>query len=142
MTRLHKLWLIPAAERRLLVKAALWLGAVRLGLRLLPFRTQRRILAHLERVFPCGSPSQAAVPEKIAWAVETAGRHVPKATCLTQAIAGKLLLTGAGYRSHLHLGVAKDKDGHFLAHAWLKSGGKVLIGGAELCAYSVLPVSW
>ena len=39
------------------------------------------------------------------------------------------LLGREGYASDLHIGVAKAEDGAFEAHAWLSSGGRVVIGG-------------
>jgi hypothetical protein len=45
--RLRKFVRLPAAERRLLVKAALLLAATRAGVWLLPFRTVRRVVARV-----------------------------------------------------------------------------------------------
>jgi hypothetical protein len=70
-------------------------------------------------------------PERIAWAVEKVARIVPRTTCLTQALAVQALLSRIGYASQLSIGVAKDKKGQLVAHAWVKSQGKVVIGGSE-----------
>lgn len=122
-------------ERRLLVKAFLLVAAVRLGLWLLPFSTQRRILSRLDQVHP--RPSRVAVsPDRIAWAVVVASRYVPRATCLTQALATQLLLKKAGVLALLRIGVAKDAKGVFQAHAWVENRGKVLIGGCDLANYT------
>ena len=70
---------------------------------------------------------------------EVAGRHLPGAgTCLTQALAAEVLLRRQGYPSLLHIGVLRGEEGQLEAHAWLKSGDKVVIGGGELERYTPL----
>src|SRR6267142_1308347 len=51
MRRLRRFLALPAADRRLLVEAALFLWAIRLGLRMLPFRTLWRLLDGAPRAF-------------------------------------------------------------------------------------------
>jgi hypothetical protein len=130
---------LPAAERRLLVKAALLLVAIRLGLGLLPFQTLRHLLAQVAEVPTGFRETNRSSTEGIAWAVEVAGRHLPGAgTCLTQALAAHVLLRRQGYPTLLHIGVLKGEEGRLEAHAWLKSGDKVVIGGGELERFTVL----
>ena len=38
----------------------------------------------------------------------------------------------------LHIGAVKDEEGKFLAHAWVESEGRVVIGGHELERYTRL----
>ena len=58
--------------------------------------------------------------------------------CLTQALAGQVLLERYGYPALVHVGVTKKaKNGTFQAHAWLESDGKVVIGESEV-AYVLL----
>jgi Transglutaminase-like superfamily len=65
---------------------------------------------------------------------------VPRATCLTKALAGQVLLTHYGHSTVVHVGVTKEKGaGTFQAHAWLESDGKVLIGASEV-AYVALAI--
>jgi hypothetical protein len=66
---------------------------------------------------------------------------VPGASCLTQALAAQYLLARSGHRSQLRVGVAQDPSGRLLAHAWLVSDGRVVIGGSsrKLARYSLLP---
>jgi len=65
---------------------------------------------------------------KVAWAVRSASRYVPYATCLTQALATYLMLGKRGQPVILYLGVFKSSTGSFKAHAWVESEGKVLVG--------------
>jgi Transglutaminase-like superfamily len=139
MKRLHRFIRLPATQRWLLIRAALLLWSTKLGLWLLPFQTLRRLLAKF-------APRPARVPgtdrlsrERVVWAVETAARHMPLAnTCLTQALAAQVLLAQRGYPALLRIGVVKGENDNLQAHAWLESGGEVVIGGYELERYKHL----
>jgi hypothetical protein len=61
--------------------------------------------------------------------VTRAARRVPRATCLTQAIAAAILLGRRGVPASIRFGVARDGGGKFIAHAWVESGGRIVLGG-------------
>jgi hypothetical protein len=61
--------------------------------------------------------------ERVVWAVEVAGNYVPRAACLTKALAAQTMLRLGGIPTSLRIGVAKG-TGSFEAHAWLESGGR------------------
>ena len=140
MKKLHKFLRLPSADRRLLVKSILLLGAVRLGLRLLPFQTSRRLLA---RMVPPTSELQKvdqAPIDQVIWAVTVASRFVPAATCLAQAMATEVLLSHCGHPASLRIGVARSEEGQFQAHAWVECQGRTVIGGSEdHTRYTLLP---
>jgi len=55
--------------------------------------------------------------EQLAWDVGVVSRYVPRATCLTQALAGQVLLERYGYPVLVHVGVTKEEGkGTFQAH--------------------------
>lgn len=142
MRRLRKFIRLPAAERRLLMKAILLLCAVKVGLELLPFRTLRRLLAKLV-VLPVGlrHVEDPCSIERVVWAVVLAGRLMPRAnTCLTQALTAQVLLLRRGYPALVHIGTLKAEGGELKAHAWVESGDEVVIGGHELEQYTQLAV--
>ncbi len=60
-----------------------------------------------------------------------ASRYVPAATCLTQSLATKVLLSRQGHQASVRIGVARSEAGQFQAHAWVESNGRVVIGGPE-----------
>lgn len=68
-----------------------------------------------------------------AHAIGRAARFVPRASCLTQALALQSVLSSCGEVSSLVLGVDKStKPGakiNFEAHAWIEWQGRVIIGG-------------
>lgn len=137
MNRPRKFLRLPAAERRLLLEAALLLAMIKLGLKLLPFQTLKRLVDK----FSGSSPGPPADPrssvEMVVWAMEAAGRYV-SGTCLTRALAAQVLLAQRGHPVLLHIGVAREEGEKFLAHAWLESAGRVVIGGNELERYTPL----
>jgi hypothetical protein len=78
------------------------------------------------------------VVEDVAWAIRRVSRFVPRATCLTQAVAGRLMLARRGHTSRVNIGVARAAGGGLRAHAWLESDGVVVIGGDGLDDYTPL----
>jgi hypothetical protein len=103
---------------------------------LLPFRILHRAAVSLAAR---GSGESRHSIERITWAVTTAARRVPRATCLTQALAGTLLLSGNGHPAMLRLGVAKRVEGGLRAHAWIDSGGETILGDPRSDALVSLP---
>jgi hypothetical protein len=140
MKRMRKFLSLSKADQVLLLKSALVLGAITLGLRVLSFLTVQRVLAGTtkpaDRLHHAHRPS----PERIAWAVRVASRGLPAATCLSQALAVRALLLRQGYPAQLRIGVAKGETGQLDAHAWVESEGRIVIGGAQdLSRYTPLP---
>ena len=126
----------------LLLQATILLSAIRLGLSALPFARLRNMLARLAAT---GNRAEdqpgCAAEERTIWAVETASRQFPAiGTCLTQALAAHVLLARKGHPSNLRIGVSRNLDGKFIAHAWLEKEGTVLIGGALHKDYAPMPV--
>jgi hypothetical protein len=136
MRRLRSLARLPAEERWLLVRAAVLLGAVRGGLSVLGWPRVRRLAARAARPVP-GVPDVPAA--RLQRAVERAGRHVPGATCLVQAIALQVLLGRRGRPAALRLGVAHGDGRRLEAHAWLEVDGRALVGAAGRERYTPLP---
>ncbi|MDQ3605460.1 MAG: lasso peptide biosynthesis B2 protein [Gemmatimonadota bacterium] len=137
MGRLHSFLRLPSAERRLLLRAAAVVVAVRISLWLFPFQRLRLFVEGQKR--PLSGMPMTPSPQRIAWAVSVVSRYVPRASCLTQALAAQWLLGAVGQSGLLRIGVAKRGDGTFRAHAWLESSGGVLIGGGGLDDFSVFP---
>ena len=127
LSRLRKFADLGKADRTLLLRALLVVAAVRVGLWFFPFRFIREF-AHRasERSAAWRSASSRSIHRLIS-AVETAARPIPAATCLTQALAAQILLSRAGHRSTLRIGVLTT-GGRFKAHAWLEHNGRIVIG--------------
>jgi Transglutaminase-like superfamily len=124
---------LPVADKWLLVKTALLLEAIKLTMRLLPFRVLRSLAARAAGVVSTSKLQRAnyVSVDRVAWAVEVASRHTPGVkSCLNQALAAQVLLGRHGHPALVHIGVARGERGRFQAHAWVESGGKVVIGGS------------
>jgi len=132
---LRKFVRLPAHDRALLVRTTVTLGAARLATWLLPFALSRRLLARAQ-----GTPSNIT-GDRIRWAMSHAQRVVPRATCLPQAIAAEALLTSSGLPAQLQIGVTKTASGGLLAHAWVESDGRIVVGDLPggLGVYTRLP---
>jgi len=140
MTRLGKFLRLAHAERVLLVEAALLLGAIGLGLRLLPFGRLRDLLDRLSRPRQGLRPRARLPAARIAWAVERTSRVVPGArSCLVQALAAQVLLARRGCHSSVRIGVAHPSGESLHAHAWVESGGRGVLGTPHPGRYTPLP---
>lgn len=131
MKRLRRFLRLPVTQKRLLLEAVVLLEAIKLGMLVLPFATVRRLLTLAER--PTVGGREAAHPAfVVARAVEVSSHHAPGLkTCLAQALAVRVMLVRRGHRAVLRIGVAKVTEGELEAHAWVESGGRIVIGGSE-----------
>jgi hypothetical protein len=131
--RLRRFSELSRDERVLLLRALFVVTATRITLWTCPLPVARRIAA-----ITAGGRATHDV-EQLAWAVTVAGRYIPRATCLTQALALQALLANAGHSSRLEIGVVKHS--RFEAHAWVVCDGKVILGAVEAGRYSPI-VAW
>jgi Transglutaminase-like superfamily len=126
------------SELFLVAKTMPWVCAARASLWLVPFRRLQRGLDYFSRASTAPSAPRVSV-EKLSWAVSAASRFVPRATCLTQAVALHVLLKRAGHQSRLRIGVA-SKNGEFESHAWVENQDHVVIGNNELQRFTPMLV--
>ena len=136
MNKLRKFAQLRVSEKLLLLRALFLVASIRAGLWVLPFRVMRK--------FTFNGKKKKETPysvEQFVWAVRATSRYVPGATCLTQALAAQVLLSGAGYSPRVEIGVAKSDKNQFEAHAWLVLKDQVLVGDIGLERYIPL-TSW
>lgn len=114
--------------RAVVLHAGIWLG-----LRLCPVPILRRVLAAKRPAVPArGRPPDTRELERITWAAGVASRVWPATgTCLSQALTAQVLLRRNGYPARLRIGVARREGERLQAHAWVESGGRVVMGGSE-----------
>ena len=113
-----------------------WLA--RLGLWVVPFRALQRAAERLGRPLSGSVDPPPGEADRIGWAVGSAARFVPRASCLTQALAAKTLLARRGHPAEVRLGVARDERGRFLAHAWVECYGRIVVGEHERVRFTQL----
>jgi Transglutaminase-like superfamily len=140
---------LEPADRRLLREAGALLVLTRVGLAILPYATLRRALDRYAAqplspaVGAAASRSSDAILRKVSWAVGVFSRRTPgPTTCLAQALTAHALLGRRGCPSQLRIGVRERgpaAPGPLRAHAWVESGGVVVVGALDdLAEYAVL----
>lgn len=130
--KLSRLAKLPPGDALLLLKAAVLLSVVHLGLRIFPFRSFQAFLAK-PRWRRRRRTLDARALERLAWAVGVAARP-PLGTCLTQALVLQWLLSRRMMPTRLWLGVHREVDTEpevagIHAHAWLEHEEQIIAGG-------------
>jgi hypothetical protein len=132
-------------ERRAVTRAGLLIAGLQLALAVLPFR---RVMGGVYRVarphasVGSGPGEHSQFDRDLAvWAVEAAGRRLlSRNPCLPKALAVLILFRRGGEDAEMHVGVTRELDGSVQAHAWVESGGQVVIGGdVPIESYTRLP---
>lgn len=119
--RLRRLLSIGPSGVALLCGAFVTLIRIRIALWVMPWN---RVATTAAGTFDAHADRPAV--KRLEWAVLAASRVVPRATCLTQALALQRLLSRSGYRSSVQIGV-RLTDGRFAAHAWVEHDAQSLL---------------
>lgn len=128
--RVRRLLSLGPSELTVLCSAMLVVARTRTALWILPWQCMAAPVA------PAAAPPRRPPVNRLEWAVRVSSRFIPRATCLTQALALQRLLTRHGYASRVQIGAA-DIDGRFSAHAWVEHEGRSLLADAvEITRYS------
>lgn len=122
----------PFALLMLLALRGLWaLALARWSLhRIGPKGVQQRNAeaAHLVAPVPAARADERC--DRIAFIIPRIARRVPwRADCLVQALAGQSWLRAQGVASEIVIGTAKYDHGGLEAHAWLRRGEQIILGG-------------
>lgn len=133
MRQLRRFAGLSRTDQSLLLRAILLVGAIRIGLWLLPFGVMQRIALRRRAKMESAQPIS-----RLVWAVTAVSHYLPGSTCLAQALAAQVLLARSGYQSRVEIGVAKDEPSRFEAHAWLVCEDRVVLGGPGVDRYTSL----
>lgn len=146
MKKLRSFFRLRRDKQRLLLTAVVVLTWIRLALWLLPFRYVLQISNSLGRI---GARSDSRLRkemhrsetdkgrkhirqleiEYLSWSIQLASRYLPgQAKCLARALTMRLLMSRCGYETDLRIGVARDPEGQFEAHAWVEHQKNIVIG--------------
>ena len=127
MSRTRTFLGLPRIDKLLLIECAFSLAATRVALALLPYRTVTDIVDFVSARLR--SRSSQPTLSRVAWAVDTASRHVPGVNnCLVRALAARVVLVRRQRDAVLHYGVASSGPDSFEAHAWVECDGVVVVG--------------
>ncbi|KWX86285.1 stage V sporulation protein S [Paenibacillus riograndensis] len=123
-----------------LIPEALWrLFLVRIQL-LFPFaKTAPQLGIQAQETPMISREGDAARIRHVTKAIRVMSRFTPwKSTCMVRAGAGLKMLEKRGIESTLYMGVAKDKQGRMIAHAWLRSGSYYVSGDDAMKGFVVV----
>jgi hypothetical protein len=132
---------MTATVRASLYLAKVWLlvAFIRIGLWTRPLVVVRRIVGRWGRGTSQRGPPRQRRPETLVRAIRHVARFVPRASCLTQALAAEVLLSRAGHTPRLRIGLRRDGSGALCAHAWIENMGQVVLGNEERERFTPLP---
>ena len=127
------------AEGARLVKAAIRVLMVRVGLRLLPFKIVLRLCNPRRRPGKKADHYSDAVASEVS-AIEQMSHYLARANCLTRALATQRVLRRHGHDARLRLGVRKVGEMTLEAHAWLECAEGMHLGETSIRdAFTPLP---
>ncbi|HEY3284580.1 MAG TPA: lasso peptide biosynthesis B2 protein [Armatimonadota bacterium] len=135
-----RLFLSLRGARLLLLEAVAALAWARLRVRGQPFRKVAARLGQQGTETPCCvAPLQAADALRIGSAVRAVADHLPwECLCLVQAVAVMTMLRRRRISGTLYLGVGLDTKSSVAAHAWVRCGDHVVVGGGNLDRFRVV----
>ena len=123
---------LPWRDQARTLEALIMVLTARGFLLMIPFRKTVAIAMYLGERLPARHAGSATLLARLSYLVQRVSEPVPDATCLTQALALKLMLMRRRVACSLRIGVAKESNGVFKAHAWLETPShQVIIGGAQ-----------
>lgn len=129
MRMIKTFWKLPLCVKWMLLEC-LWLsGWYRWHILKRPFSELSDRIGTLQAQTPEISV-ESPVLSQIRWAVGAVCSRTPwESKCLVRALTAKKLLNQRGFACTLYMGVARDKEGKMIAHAWLRCGTQYITGG-------------
>jgi hypothetical protein len=131
----------PFSEKFLLLQVFVLLSLFRLLIIFMPFKKMAPLLGkHNQTASGNRLPSEWEWVQTVARFIRQMSKLLPwKSECLVQAATGKLLLRRKKIASTVYFGVKKSDDSKkILAHAWLKVGPEIILGGENAHQYVVV----
>jgi len=122
LQRLKKFSELSWREQTLFTEALFLQLSIGLLLKIIPFRWIPNLFANKVQSLKSKVqiPGKQEKIEQVKAAIQRSGRYSPwKNKCLVSSLAARCMLTRRKISSELSLGVAKNKNGKMIAHAWL-----------------------
>lgn len=119
---------MPYQKKKLLGQSLIAVSSIRLSLWVFSFKALNHWLGTFAPTNSDEREVEWSVIDNVTSAVRFCSLYVPYASCLTQALAVRTLLGLRGQSSELKIGVDRDEDGKFMAHAWVEIDEKIIIG--------------
>jgi Transglutaminase-like superfamily len=138
MTEIPRFLAWPYRKKKLLFQVFYMVVCIRISLWVFPTKFFNTSISGVELAVEPRQPDWPIIHEVVAF-VKYCSRFVPYTTCLTQALATRIVLRRLGQHCVLQIGVDKDQNHKFLAHAWIEVDGKIIIGRVrDISRYTVM----
>ena len=138
MTKIFRFLGWPYPKKKLLLQVFFLVARIRICLWLIPSKTLNGYISTSELPQKDQTSDWDMVHELVDY-VRFCSRFVPYATCLTQALATRSMLRRMGQNCLMKIGIDKNQNQKFLAHAWIEVDGKIIIGNVrDLRRYSIM----
>lgn len=133
-------WKKSLSEKIFLFRIFLMLSLAGIANLILPFKVYARFLGEINSESPKN-------PQQVDWKyvnrIAKSVRNVSKVSpfdfkCLVQATIGKYFIAQERIESTIYFGVRKDKSNNLKAHAWLRVGPKIVLGGEVADQYNIV----
>jgi hypothetical protein len=122
---------LESNEKLVFFQSLYWLWYFRVRLHHRPFNSLIQQANNKSNQYLINSKPAYLTVNRIAWFTNRASHFVPDATCLVQALAGKVVFSIYGYEPTIVIGVKKGDSNDILSHAWLECDGEIVIGNLE-----------
>ncbi|NBC65983.1 MAG: lasso peptide biosynthesis B2 protein [Bacteroidetes bacterium] len=133
-------WNKTLRQKIFLFRIFLMLNLTGIANMLLPFKVYSRFLGQI-------NSESTQTPKNVDWTyveqVSKSVKNVSKVSpfdfkCLVQATVGKYFIAQERIESTIYFGVKRDESHHLKAHAWLRVGPKIVLGGEVADQYNVV----
>ncbi|NBC02158.1 MAG: lasso peptide biosynthesis B2 protein [Bacteroidetes bacterium] len=133
-------WNKTLRQKLFLFRIFLMLNLIGVANLLLPFKVYSRFLGQI-------NSESTQNPKNVDWTyveqVSKSVKNVSKVSpiefkCLVQATVGKYFVARERIDSTIYFGVKKDESHHLKAHAWLRVGSKIVLGGEVADQYNIV----
>lgn len=142
--RLHKscakLSTLPPRLYFLYLGVFLLSALARLIILFVPFKHLSRFFGKSENSLSGNYPeNKVTLIQEIGLAVSRVAKHTPwRCMCFEQGLIAKVLLSLHGIGSTLIFGVATPNHGKIQAHAWLRCGDILVVGGEKIEKFGII----
>ncbi len=144
LRKCHSAWVLSRREKLWFLFLYPYSGLVRIATLLVPFKWMSRYLGTPNSnltLSTLATDRQILLARSIGRIVALTAKYTPwESNCLVQAIMARTLLGFYGIPYIMHLGVrltGEDSDS-LKAHAWIKVGPAIVVGGGNLKAYGLV----
>lgn len=138
LTGLRKFCKLPLSEKAFFLRVFILSAVFRLAILLIPFK---KIAVKLNKGMRAKPHTKLPITlKRLGQIIDSVCRHTPwESKCLVQALVCKQLCRRYAVRTSLFIGVDKNQESVFRAHAWVTDDeNNVIVGGKQTALFKVV----